>query len=370
MNSSIRQYQLLVRNVIIAEAAWWLLIGIAYLLLLPFNLAFIAPGFLSLLIIVPAVLAFFIPRWKWKAEMNARYDGESGTRMVHVGFAPMRYFFSWFFFRSVLFCVILALAQPAIGSKKVKASKRVLDIVVCLDISNSMNTTDLPGGTSRLTAAKRGLVQLINNLRGERFSVVVFANEAFTELPLTMDYGAAKMYINDISTGEISAQGTNIGAALEEASRQFADSKSGHSVLVITDGEDHEKLWKEQISEYNKNDIELTFFGIGTERGGKVPVDPDDPGAGYKTNGGSTVISRLDIAALKQMAGEAGATLEISLSDFPDMRGVISRFKNSKNHTLKEMEFDVQKNYYQLPLLAAILFLMAFLVLPLFRNID
>jgi Ca-activated chloride channel family protein len=99
----------------------------------------------------------------------------------------------------------------------------------------------MSGNVSRLKAAKNAIAQLLNQLKGERIAVIIFANEAFTQLPLTMDYGAAKLFVPDIETDMISDQGTNIGSAFDEALTQFKDEESGRAILVITDGEDHER---------------------------------------------------------------------------------------------------------------------------------
>lgn len=363
-------YRQLVLWTLVAEVVFWAIAGILYTTAFATGsaLTFLHPGLFWLLLLIPAVLVIYLWRWRWKSELYESYRGMGRTRMLWVKFNPVRYFLQYFFLRNILFFLILALAQPAMGNRKVKGSKRVLDLVICLDISSSMNTMDMEAGTTRLEVAKRGILELLNNLKGERISIVIFANEAYTQLPLTMDYGAAKLFVQDIATDMISDQGTNIGAALEMAQLQFIDSESGHAVLVITDGEDHEQLWREQVGKIAAKDIELSYFGIGTEQGGLIPVDPEDPAAGYKQDGGSSVVSKLDVVGLKRMAQTSGSALNFASSAYPDMGQVIADLSAVKSKTVKDMEFTVQRNYYQVPLMIAFFCFLAYLFVPFFVN--
>jgi len=355
---------------LIAEVIFWAVGLLLYVTV--FNeknsLTFLHPEFFWLLILIPVILVFYLRRWQWKSELYETYRGMGKTRMLWVKFNPVRYFLQYFLLRSVVFFIALALVQPAMGNRKVKGSKRVLDLVICLDISSSMNTQDMGSNTSRLTVAKRGITQLLNNLKGERISVVVFANGAYTQLPLTMDYGAAKMFVQEIETDMISEQGTNIGAALEIAQMQFIDAESGHAILVITDGEDHEQLWREQVGKIRSKGIELSYFGIGTEKGGLIPVDPQDPASGYKRDGGMAVVSKLDVAGLQRMASATGSALSFAESAYPDMSEVSANLSSVKSKTVNNMEFTVARNYYQIPLLIAFCCFLGYLFVPFFVN--
>jgi Ca-activated chloride channel homolog len=348
----------------IAEAVFWTIAGLLYAAR-PSDMQFIHPEYFWLLLALPVLLLVFVRRWAWKDRLYDSYRNMGRTRMIWLTFHPWRYFLTWFLLRTTVFFAVMTMAQPAMGSQKIKGSKRVLDLVFCLDISSSMNTMDIAPNTTRLDVAKRAMTQVLNTLKGERIAIVVFANEAYTQLPLTMDYGAAKMFIQEIETSMITAQGTNIGAALEAASGQFADGQSGHAIMVITDGEDHEQLWEEQVEKINKSEIELCYFGIGTERGGKIPIDPKAPELGYKQSGGGDVISRLDPASLRKMGAATGSAVEFSGDPYPDMTGMVAELTSVKNKEVREMEFTIQKNYFRTPLILTILCFIAYLFVPL-----
>ncbi len=359
-------YHRLLQAVIVTELALWLLTFLVWFFFIRTSqsLSFLHPEYLWLWLAIPLFIGANLLQWNHKQKIYAAYSGYGATRILWVTFSFTKVFLHFILLRLTLFFLVVALAQPVAGSKKVKGSKRILDLVICLDISNSMNTEDMAGKTSRLTAAKQAISQLMNQMAGERIAVVVFANDAYTQLPLTLDYGAAKLFVPDIETGMISDQGTNIGRALEVAQDQFKDEESGRALLVITDGEDHEQLWQEQTQILKEKKVQICYLGLGTSAGGVVPKDPLDDSNELIRENGQPVISKLDKSALKRMASQSGAELLVSSSAFPDMTSVARTFTNTKNKTVKSIEFNVDKNYYQIPLLIAIILFIGYLFLP------
>ena len=360
-------YQRVFKWIILAEVTWWVIIALIYALN-PFagwGLSLLHPEMLWLWLLILPIAGVTFYQWQWKSNLFKTYASHGETRMLWVNMQPIRAFLHYFLLRTFVFMVVLAMAQPVGGSQKVSGSKRVLDLVICMDISNSMNTKDMSGKqASRLTAAKHAVSGLLNQLKGERISIVIFANEAYVQLPLTMDYGAAKLYIPDIETNMISDQGTNIGAALQAAETQFKDGESGKAILIITDGEDHEQLYQEEVRKLKAQGAEIAILGLGSTQGGLIPNDPFDEAQGYKRDGGSPVVSRLDISALKKMASEAGGTLETSDSEFPNILRIASGFKQSKHKVVKKLEFKVEKNFYFVPSSLALFSLLVYLFLP------
>lgn len=370
MTSGKQTYQRLLQLVLATELLWWLSVLVVFLLrdFDAGSLRLLHKNYLWFWLVIPVFLTVSWYHWYWKSKLYDTYAGKGRTRMLWVTFEPVKAFLHYFLLRSVLFFVVLAMAQPVIGSKTVKGSKRVLDLVICLDVSNSMNVQDMSGKNSRLKSAKNAIVQLLNQLKGERIAVIIFANDAFTQLPLTMDYGAAKLFIPDVESSMISDQGTNIGNALLEAQEQFKDEESGRAILVITDGEDHEQLWQEQLKKLEKKNVLLAYLGLGTKAGGLIPNDPYEPGMGFKRENGKPVVSKLDVGGLKAMASASNSQLVVSSSAFPDVTSLAQSFSNAKNKTIKSMEFKVDKNYYHFPVFIAIACFIAYLFLPFIVN--
>jgi len=366
MTNGSATYNRLLLLVAITEIILWGLFGISLMgdNFLMGSYTWLHPEYFWLLISIPILLGASILHWTHKDKLATTYGTATNTSILQIRFKTTRAFLHYLLLRSVFFFTVLALAQPVLGSKKVKGSQRVLDLVICLDVSNSMNVKDMSGDISRLNAAKNALMELLNGLHGERISLIIFANEAFTQLPLTQDIGAAKLFVPDIETNMVYSQGTNIGAAFELAKTQFKDEEAGRAILVITDGEDHEEAWKKNVRELAEKNVQFSYLGLGTETGGPVPKDPAYPEMGYKSQNGTTVVSRLNRSGIKAMASNSGGSVSFSSSGFPDLRELVKEFNSSKNKTIKEVSFDVAKNYYYIPLILAIACFILYLFLP------
>lgn len=272
-------------------------------------------------------------------------------------------FLKYFFYRNALVLLIFAMAQPVFGTKKVAATVENLELVVCLDVSNSMNTTDISKDLTRLDIAKRALNELVNNLHGEKIGIAVFAGNAFVQLPLTRDYQSAKMFINEIETDMISNQGTNIAAALETSMNMFSPEKTTKGIILVTDGENHEDNPTEIINTLKSKNIQMSILGIGTAQGGPIPINPQRPELGYKTTAaGRTVVSKVDPAFIRSIAAKSGGYATLSSDPFPNLSDLLTQINQMKRTKAQDLEFDIQENRYQIPLFAAVIFWCLYLV--------
>lgn len=272
-------------------------------------------------------------------------------------------FLKYFFFRNAIVCLIFAMAQPVFGTKKVSGTLESLELVICLDVSNSMNTKDISDELTRLQIAKRALNELVNNLHGEKIGIAVFAGSAFVQLPLTNDYNSAKMFINEIESDMISNQGTNIAAALSTSIGMFSPEKTTKGIILVTDGENHEENPDEVLKEIKEKKIQLSVLGIGTEQGGPVPINPERPELGYKTTAaGRTVISRVDEKFIYSIATKAEGSATMSSDPFPNLSDLLTQINQMKRTKVHDLEFDIQENRYQIPLFASLIFWCLFLV--------
>lgn len=354
---------LVMAGVLIWEAIFWTLAG-AYLLLMGYfrnpgmgtHFAFKNESALAYLwVLLPCIAGFYwLMRWK-----NKRFSTLGNQKIQGVILSPVssfNTFMRFFFFRNAIVFLILAMAQPAFGSKKVSGTLESLELVLAIDISSSMNVKDIDKETSRLEIAKRAMVQLINNLHGEKLGIVIFAGGAYVQLPLTMDYDAAKMYIREIETAMISNQGTNIAAALEVSQMMFSKSNTSKAVILITDGENHEGGIDTFLAGFKKDGIELSVLALGTTNGGLIPNDPERPAAGYKTNSqGSPIVSRLNPQMAEELAAKSHGSYFVSSNAYPDLTILLKQLKQMKRTKVENLEFDVRENHYQIPLVFGIL---------------
>ena len=317
-----------------------------------FNLTF-------LLVII--ILIYIYNLWRYNNSAS-----KAKTRVLQSLLQPvstMSSFLKFFFFRNALVFLIIALAQPIYGKKKVSGTSDSLELVVALDISNSMNTKDISKDLSRLSISKRALVQLINNLHGEKIGITLFANNAFVQLPLTRDYAAAKLFIQDIESNMISNQGTNISEALEVSAEMFSKEKTTKGIILVTDGENHEVNPDEILKEIKESKIQLSVLGIGTKKGGLIPKNPHRPELGYKTNAvGKTIVSKLNPKFIQSIASKGGGHANISSNEFPNLSGLLTQISQMKRTKIDNLEFDIKEERYQIPLLVSIIFWLAYLL--------
>ena len=200
-----------------------------------------------------------------------------------------------------------ALGRPQFGSRVETVRREGQDIVIALDLSASMVAEDM--APNRLQKAKFAVAELIDRLEGDRVALVAFAGDAFVQIPLTLDYGAATLFLNAMDTDMMSVQGTNLGQAVEVALGAFAETDRRHRVLVvITDGEDHEGEVDDAVERALEAGVRIYTVGIGSAAGVPMPeLDADGRSRGFtRDTDGTVVTTRLDEATLQIMATRTG----------------------------------------------------------------
>jgi Ca-activated chloride channel family protein len=201
--------------------------------------------------------------------------------------------------------VVIAMANPQLGSKLEEVKREGIDLMIALDVSNSMNAEDLQ--PNRLERAKQIITKVIDKLQGDRIGIIVFAGEAYIQLPLTTDYAAAKLFLTTINTGYIPTQGTAIGNAIDLARKALTakeeEKPRSKVILVITDGENHEDDALTAAKEASENGIIVHTMGFGSPNGVPIPVYKNNKMVGYKTDkDGNTIITKLNESLLQQIA--------------------------------------------------------------------
>ncbi|MDD2944116.1 MAG: VWA domain-containing protein, partial [bacterium] len=199
--------------------------------------------------------------------------------------------------------VVIAWLRPQWGFELEERQQSGVDIVIAVDVSPSMLASDTP--PSRLKLAQRAIIDLLSRLQGDKVALVAFSGVAFTETPLTLDYSTFRLFLNQLSPDLIPLRGTNIELALRESLKTLLPSEEkedslirARAIILITDGESFAGDIDSVVSDLQDNAVDLSIISVGTETGAPVPGD-----IGYKRhNDGSTVISRLDVKALKGLA--------------------------------------------------------------------
>lgn len=198
--------------------------------------------------------------------------------------------------------IILSLAKPQFGSKLKEVKSSGAEIIVALDISNSMLTQDNLEDESRLHKAKRIINKVINNYKGDKIGLIVFAGEAYMQVPLTLDHKGIELILESVSPSYITAQGTAIGEAINLAKSSFPTSeKSNKTIIIISDGENHEGNAENIAQSVAGQGIMVHTVGIGSAEGNAVP-DPKNPNAKLRDRNGQVVISKMNPEMLENIA--------------------------------------------------------------------
>lgn len=253
----------------------------------------------------------------------------------------------------------LALANPQYGTQNQKVERKGSDLVFALDVSRSMLCEDL--APSRLQYAKQLISSALSNLGGERVGLVVYAGSAYPQLPLTTDYGAARMMLQTADPDMVSAQGTAMAQALETALELFdQNTEQGKTLVVISDGEDHEAGWESTMEQLAAAGIQVHTLGVGTPAGGPIPLGG---GSFKKDRKGEVVITTLSTDALKKMAATGGGEFLLP-RDIAEATEAISNWVAGKKASAGEEVLTVSyQDQFSIFLLLALLCLMADLLL-------
>jgi Ca-activated chloride channel family protein len=259
--------------------------------------------------------------------------------------------------------LIIALCNLQTGSKLTEVKRDGADIIVCLDVSNSMLAQDLI--PNRLTRAKYALEKMIDLLEGDRLGLVIFAGEAYVQLPITTDYNAAKMFLESIGPGMVPVPGTNLADAIKKASESFSnDEGKNRAIILITDGENHESEAIEAADEAGKKGIMISTIGIGSQNGVPIPLIENGVVKGYrKDKEGQTVVTKLNADLLKTIAGKAnGVFVQASQSDL-GLGAVLDKIGELDKAQLESKMYTDYEDQFQWFLgLALILFFVEFLI--------
>ncbi len=245
---------------------------------------------------IPFVILIYLYVINWKNKALKRYANLHLLKYLYQGISSFKSITKFVLLRLGLSFIIIAMANPQYGENEKLVESKGIDIMIAIDVSNSMLAEDLSKNYSRLKIAKLSIEKLFDKLHGDRIGVVVFAGDAYKQVPITPDYHVAKMFLKNISTGMISAQGTNIGLAIEKCVSSFniAD-QSNKAIIIFSDGEDHEEEGIEAAKIAAEQGIKIYTIGMGTKQGVPIPLYRNGIKTGTKKDqDGNTVLTKLN----------------------------------------------------------------------------
>lgn len=251
---------------------------------------------------------------------------------------------------------IIAWANPQFGKDEKKMKTSGIDMMVCLDVSNSMLAKDLSGNMNRLEVAKLAIKNLLRQLKGDRVGVVVFAGSAYNYIPITNDYDYIKLELMSINPGMMSTQGTAIGAAIETAMTSFEENKTNKTILVFTDGENHEDNAIKATKSATKNGVKIYTIGMGTNK--SVPIPKGNGNQFHKDRNGNTVLTKLNEKMLKDIASKGNGEYVKAQRTKVDTESIIKDISGMEKTKFKEKTFLEYEDRFQWFLVIGMLFLL------------
>lgn len=276
-------------------------------------LRFEDPIYLWLLLVIPLMAMIRFVAWRQRKAKLRKFGEPELLRQLMPDVSKYRPSVKFWIANSALCVLILMLARPQMGTKISHEKRNGIEAIICMDISNSMLAQDV--APSRLDKCKMLVEDMVDHFTNDKIGLVVFAGDAFVQLPITSDYVSAKMFLQNIDPSLIQTQGTNIGEAINVAMRSFTQQdKVGRAIIVITDGEDHEGGALEAAAAAKKKGINVFILGVGNPKGAPIPLGE---GNYMKDASGQTVMSALNEQMCKQIA-QAGSGVYIHVDNTSD----------------------------------------------------
>ncbi len=316
--------------------------------------------FLQLLWLIPLLVLFYVMAFRWKRQALARFGNLELIKKLTQSISRHRQVAKVVLIIFAVIFMIFALARPQIGTKLEEVKREGVDILVAIDVSLSMKAEDIK--PNRLEKAKHMVSNIIDLLQGDRIGLIAFAGDAFVQCPLTLDYGAAKMFLDIIDTDLLPTPGTAIGAAIMKAVQTFDERERKHKVLIlITDGEDHagEPLKAAEIAE--KEGVVIYTVGIGSVQGVPIPIyNEAGRNVGYKKDRNNQVVtSKLDEVTLEKIALQTGGKYYRASGGESELKKIYEEISKMEKKELASLKFSQYEDRFQYVLIFSIILLTA-----------
>lgn len=329
------------------------------------------PAFLYLLIIIPVIIVIRLLEMRKRKLKLKKFGDLSLLKQLMPDVSSSRKSLKFWLMVAALALLIVMLARPQMGTKISQEKRKGIEVIISLDISNSMRAEDVV--PSRLDKSKMLVENMVDNFTNDKVGLVVFAGDAFIQLPITSDYVSAKMFLQNTDPSLIATQGTDLAGAIELSSKSFTQQdKVGRAILIITDGEDHEGGAIEAAEKARKNGIRVFVLGVGLTKGSPVP---DGNGGYMKDNSGQEVISALNEEMCKQVAqAGGGAYIHVDNTSLAQrqLNDELTKLQKGDISSVVYSEYDEQ--FQAVGILVLILLIIEMLILerknPFFKKIK
>lgn len=301
--------------------------------------------YLWLLWLIPLLALVRFVMWRQRKGKLSKFGDPALLKDLMPDVSKYRPTVKFWLMNAALAVLIVMLARPQMGSKISHEKRNGIEAIICMDISNSMRAQDVV--PSRLDKSKMLVENMVDHFTNDKIGLVVFAGDAFVQLPITSDYVSAKMFLQNIDPSLIQTQGTDIARAINVAMHSFTkQDKVGRAIIVITDGEDHEGGALEAAKAAKKAGINVFILGIGSTKGSPIPMGD---GNYMKDNSGNTVMSALNEDMCKQIA-QAGSGTYIHVDNTSDaqdeLNDELTKLQQGETNSVVYSEYNEQFQFF------------------------
>ncbi|MGZ4118231.1 MAG: vWA domain-containing protein, partial [Bacteroidia bacterium] len=272
--------------------------------------------YLYALVLIPLFIIIYLLVARWRKKALKSFGDIAVIRQLFPDVSNAKRVWKFILYLFAFTCLIIGIVNPQVGTKLEEVKRKGADLMICLDVSNSMKAEDLL--PNRLEKAKQAIAKLIDKLEGDRIGVIVFGGEAYVQLPITTDYAAAKLFLESINTDMIPTQGTAIGKAIDMAMESFGkDEGKNKAIVIITDGENHEDDAVKAAEAAAEKGVTIHTIGMGSPEGAPIPVYKGSVREGFrKDKDGNTIVTKLDPKMLQEISAAGnGIYVRASNSD-------------------------------------------------------
>jgi Ca-activated chloride channel family protein len=316
------------------------------------------PIYFYLLAIIPAMIVVFLLVLWWKKRTQRKFSNTDLLKRLAPNSSTFKSVLKLIILSLGIAFLVISLVNPKMGSKLKTVKREGVDVVFALDVSKSMLAEDI--APNRLEKAKQIISKIIDKLGSDRVGIIIYAGNSYPLLPITTDHAAANMFLQNANPDMVSSQGTAINEALELAKTYYNnDDQTNRFLVIISDGEDHQEETKQVAQNLSNNGVKIYTVGVGTERGGPIPMRLNGAMIGYKKDRqGETVITKRNAAVLEEIAEIAnGSYIDGNVTENP-VKSISEIIANAEKSEFETKQFADYKDQFQWFLGIGILFLL------------
>lgn len=302
--------------------------------------------------LVPMAILFLFFQ-NWRSKNLKRFANSSLLEQLTPEISFNKHLIKFILLSLAFELIVIGFANPQVGTKQEKVKREGIDVIIAMDVSNSMLTEDVK--PNRLMRAKNFVSNFIDELHNDRLGIIVFAGRGYVQMPLTVDYSAGRMYLKTINTHLIPTQGTNITEAVNMARENFVQGENkSKALIIITDGEDNEGGVDEAIADAVKEGVKVFTIGVGTDNGGPIPVGSDFK----RDESGNIVLSKMNQQMLRDLAAKGNGKYFQLGSGKDEINAIFKELGRINTKQFEEMVFTDFDDQFQWCLaIAAVLLL-------------